>query len=285
MIVLHHNDLDGRCAAAIVNLQVAPLEGEKRRIFIETDYKDVFDVKQVQASERVWIVDFSLKPDVMKELLKVTDRVYWIDHHKTAEAYDYGRELMGVRDFSEPGKSGALLAWEYTQPIANPQEPPLAVQLVSDYDTWQHKLDGDKEFNLGVMLMPFSRDPTAAAWAELFVNTKFVDRMIVQGGTARDFRDSKCEDYCKSYGFETEIGGHEAFAVNLYTFGSQSFGGRMQKYPICIGFVFDGTQFTVSLYSDQGVDTSVISKGFGGGGHSAASGFVCEKLPFKKKGA
>jgi nanoRNase/pAp phosphatase (c-di-AMP/oligoRNAs hydrolase) len=46
-------------------------------------------------------------------------------------------------------------------------------------------------------------------------------------------------------------------------------------------FVFDGEQYTVSLYSKT-VDVSEIAKKYGGGGHKGAAGFQCKKLPFMK---
>ncbi|MDO5845105.1 MAG: DHHA1 domain-containing protein, partial [Methanocorpusculum sp.] len=55
------------------------------------------------------------------------------------------------------------------------------------------------------------------------------------------------------------------------------------KYEIFIPFVFDGEQYTVSLYSTT-VDVSEIAKSFGGGGHKGASGFQCAELPFAKEG-
>lgn len=277
----YHNDADGRCAAAIVYqfLQTGAQAKQAPAIdLIEMDYNRTVDVNAISKAEPIIIVDFSFKPDVMAQVLAKTDAVTWIDHHKTAKVYDYGRDLMGLRHFSEPGKSGALLAWLYCYPGV---QIPRAVELVSDYDTWQHKIAGDKEFNLGLMAQPWASDPSNELWEDLFEShTGMVDQLIKEGLSIRRFRDTKCEDYCRSYGFETEIGGYKAYAVNLYTFGSHTFGERMKQYPICAGFVFDGKQFTVSLYSDTGVDTSMISKGYGGGGHSAASGFQCAQLPF-----
>jgi len=280
MICFHHNDADGRCAAAVVHMAMhlpPPMEGEPNIRFVEMDYNMSVDVDSIKEQETVIIVDFSFKPDVMKKVLARTSNVIWIDHHKTAKDYDYGVILDGRRDFEEPGHSGAYLAWEH---FFNDMPVPYAVALVSDYDTWQHKMNGDKEFNLGLACRPGLADPDSHAWAELFRNEKFVNELICDGAMAMRYRDQKCEDYCSSFGYETEIGGHKAYAVNLYTFGSQTFGDRMKEYPICAGFVFDGNQWTVSLYSDLGVDTSVISKGYGGGGHSGASGFQCDELPF-----
>lgn len=271
----HHNDADGRCSAAVVNLA---MNGEKLE-FIELDYAKDIDVDAIEVGEHVLVVDFSFKPDLMRKVRARAGKVTWIDHHKTAENYDYANELDGKLDFSEPGKSAAYLAWEY---FFKEEPVPWAIKLVDDYDTWKHKIMGDKEFNLGLMLNEWAAQPKDDAWNHLFRSDEFVQGIIKDGVVAMKFRDAKCLDYCRSYGYETEIGGHKAFTVNLYTFGSHTFGKRMKQYPICAGYVFDGRVFTVSLYSDMGIDTSVISKGYGGGGHSAASGFQCKELPFKR---
>jgi hypothetical protein len=134
MIIYHHNDLDGKCAAAIVGkaaesgrmCEFVDGLGSESEIFYkyrEVDYKDnpVFD-KEVRIGELVVIVDFSFKPEKMAELLLLTDRIIWIDHHETAADYHYynpntGNQLInfdGIRDFSkECKKSGCELAWEY----------------------------------------------------------------------------------------------------------------------------------------------------------------------------
>jgi len=283
MICFHHNDADGYCAAAIVNHAYSRPDKGKRKEFVEMDYKKSVDVDLILPDEEVVIVDFSFKPEVMQKVIGKTKNIIWIDHHKTAADYDYGIELEGLRDFSEPGKSGALLAWEYFFQF---DKVPVAVLLVSDYDTWQHKMNDDIQFNLGLMANEWARDPKSPEWDELLSSQSavYADNCICDGYAIEKFRDSRCEDYCRMYGYETEIRGHKAFAVNLYTFGSHTFGKRMKEYDICIGYVFDGSRYTVSLYSDGGVDTSVISKSYGGGGHSGASGFICVQLPFRRSG-
>lgn len=287
MICFYHNDADGRCAAAIVAMAekhgfLKDRMGDDVIVeYEEMDYKKPCPFGKIAADELVVIVDFSFKPDVMEKILDLTENIIWIDHHKTAKDYPYVSDdrVGGVYDFSEPGKSGALLAWEYFYPGI---PTPYSVCLVSDYDTWQHAMPGDKQFNLGLMAKAWCLDPRATEWGDLFSDREYANRLIEDGTVIESFRNSKCEDYCRMYGYETQIGGFRAFAVNLYTFGSHTFGERMKEYDICIGYVFDGEAYTISLYSERGIDTSVISKGYGGGGHSGASGFVCEELPFER---
>jgi len=47
-----------------------------------------------------------------------------------------------------------------------------------------------------------------------------------------------------------------------------------------IGFVRRMGQWTVTLYSRDGINVGEIAKKYGGGGHANAAGFQCEKLPF-----
>ena len=76
MLVIFHADADGRCAAAVV--YKAFLKPDDMR-FIEMDYNKEFPLADVRQNEEVYIVDFSLKPEVMKVLLRITPLVYWCD--------------------------------------------------------------------------------------------------------------------------------------------------------------------------------------------------------------
>lgn len=183
MICYHHNNLDGRCAAAIV-LRRYP-ECRMREI----DYKDNPDFSnEIKAGETVFIVDFSFKPEKMKELLAhKRGFIHWIDHHKTAK--DYGYDLMGLRDFSKPGKSGCELTWEYLFPN-NPM--PEAVRLIGAYDTWRFDTEKyTKLFQEGMKLE--DTNPLNSIW-ELLQNswdsTKRVEAIRTNGLIATKYRDN-----------------------------------------------------------------------------------------------
>src|SRR5574340_865027 len=60
MICIHHNDLDGRCAAAIVNQAASG-----KVLFHETDYKDPAPGDETIRGQDVVIVDFSYRPEIM----------------------------------------------------------------------------------------------------------------------------------------------------------------------------------------------------------------------------
>jgi len=259
MKIFYHNDLDGRCAGAIVNLF---FKNDPDQIeFIELDYKDKVPVERILVNERVIIVDFSFKPEVMEKVLEITDEIVWIDHHKTAFEYKY---------------SGCELAWIFYYPNI---VIPRAIQLIGDRDKWAWKFGKETaEVNQGIKLYP--HQPMDIIWDALLKPDASLLKIRVAGEICIKYRDQFCCDYADSYGFETEYEGYRCFAMGLYMFGSEAFGDRMDKYDICLSFVFDGKRWTVGLYSKT-IDVSQIAKKNGGGGHTGAAGFVCDDLPFK----
>jgi oligoribonuclease NrnB/cAMP/cGMP phosphodiesterase (DHH superfamily) len=273
MICIHHNDLDGKCAAAIVKKYF----GSTEIIFHETDYKDTAPLTKL-AGEDVIIVDFSYPPEVMLNIVELSNSVVWIDHHATAKDYPY-QYLTGLRNFEDKKFSGCELAWMFYFPM---ETMPLSVQLIGDYDKWALKLKPECfQFYEG-MKVKNDTSPQSLLWELLLQDNFYVSSIIDSGCTAVAYRDNYCNDLCKSFGYETEISGHGAYACNQFMFGSGGFGHRFHQYPLCIAYIHDGEQFTVSMYSET-VDVGQIAKTFGGGGHKGAAGFVCKNLPFTIK--
>lgn len=289
MICFHHNDADGRCAAAIVRMAVEKFDQE-RQWYREMDYGRDPDFSEVNEGEAVLIVDFSFTPPVMKRLLERTGNVVWLDHHKTAASYDYGRELGGIRDFTEPGHSGAMLTWMHLFPNTL---APEAVRLVDDWDTWKHVTDGRSEAFVMGLSMEADHGPLWPGWASLLNAGDQswlpggVTEIVERGKAAMRWRTQFAADFCRQYGFEAELAGTVGYVVNLYRLGAKAFGELIKKYPWVAACVFDGRRWTVSLYSvrrgeEQRFDCGALCKKFGGGGHTGAAGFVTEVWPFRR---
>lgn len=289
MKIFYHNDLDGRCAAAIVRLALkqSPTADDGYDVqYIEMDYNRDVPIEDIQPDERIIIVDFSFKPEVMEKVLKITFGVVWIDHHKTIFDYKYSKELDGIRDVNF---SGCELAWKYFFPD---RPMPRAVELIGDRDKWAWKFGKETaEFNMGMQIR--SHQPQDVVWNNLLlpflpeynwaeeISFTGMEHIRKDGCISLLFREQFCKDYANSSGFETMFEGHKCFALNLYHFGSETFGDRIDKYDVCLSFVFNGKNWQVSLYS-KCLDVSEIAKIYGGGGHKGAAGFVCDKLPFRK---
>jgi uncharacterized protein len=273
MICIHHNDLDGKCSAAIVKRahKDVPIK------FIEIDYKDPCPFERC-LNETVVIVDFSFKPDDMAKIINFSSHVTWIDHHATAKDYSY-QNLPGLRNFKDKEEAGCELTWRFyfsSEPV------PMAVSLLGDYDKWSLSMRDSKVFYEGMKLQ--KTDPDSDIWDSLLSNyTALTSEIIHDGLTATLYRDNYCANVRKAFGYETTIDGNKAYATNIYMFGSGGFGEKFYQYPLCIAYIHDGNKFTVSLYSER-VDVSAIAKNHGGGGHKGAAGFVCNTLPFTKAG-
>jgi oligoribonuclease NrnB/cAMP/cGMP phosphodiesterase (DHH superfamily) len=281
MIVFHHNDADGRCAAAIVKRwyhRYPELAIYILRL-VELDYKDRVPVDQICEGETVVIVDFSFKPEVMAAVLAMTNRIIWCDHHVTAKDYNYGQHIDGLRDFSEKGLAGCELTWKHFFPD---KPMPQGVELLGDYDAWRLR-KGDRTFEFYEGLKLYQTDPGAPLWGMILDDhpKAIIEKLCACGRTAIRYRDGYCREIREAFGYETELDGHRAYAMNTYRFGSKGHGEKFTQYPVCIAYVHDGNQFTVSLYSDT-VDVGAIAKAHGGGGHKGAAGFVCHELPWQR---
>ena len=288
--VIHHNDPDGICAAAIVARanqfkffgdEVLPI------IFYSVNYNKMLDFA-LDPDDQIVIVDFSYPPEQMKKLEEAVKwasdpqspgnkNIIWIDHHATAERYGY--QYKGLRDFTDKGFSGCELAWAYFFPDV---PEPKAVGYIGDYDSWRLELENVFDFYEGIKI--FGPEPQAPMWQSLLdspdpgVEDSF-DIVSTSGTICIKYRDIYCALTREKYGYETFLDGHKAFAMNLYGFGSRSFADLFDKYPLVIAYIYDGNTFTVSLYSKT-IDVSEIAKAHGGGGHKGAAGFTCYILPF-----
>jgi oligoribonuclease NrnB/cAMP/cGMP phosphodiesterase (DHH superfamily) len=240
------------------------------------DYKDEFPIDQIEPGETVYIVDFSVPPEMMTRLLSVTDDVHWIDHHKTSiQMYDgYLRDIPGLRVLDSP--SGCECTWRYLYPdVAIPR----GVELIGDRDTWTWKYgDETKYFHFGLQAKETS--PESPIWGFLFspdTGNEIVEDMIRAGHAISCYDENRWAEYKKNLAFEVSFEGYRCIAMNSGMCGSQAFGEN--DYDIMIPFVRCADKHTVSLYSTK-IDVSEIAKKYGGGGHVKAAGFTCKELPF-----
>ncbi len=267
MLCFYHDDLDGRCAAAIAHRAM----GKGR--FIAAHYHRRVATAAVKTGETVIIVDYSMPPDAMKIMRRRAGRLIWIDHHASALASGAGDDLEGYR---ESGRAACELAWRFFFPDF---PLPRAVCLTADRDVWTWRYGEETAaFCEGIRLEP--HHPEAAVWRDLLADDRSVLCKITRDGRiCRRYQRALAAEFVGKYGFEAELEGHRCYAVNFNAFGSDVFGEYYQRYPICVCFVFDGNRYNVTLYS-QNMDVLPIALRFGGGGHRRAAGFGCEELPF-----
>lgn len=313
MKCFYHTDVDGKCAGAIVKKwwdnQLQTLsDGISLDVaeYFPIDYKDDFPFDEILTNEEIYIVDFSLqKEGEFKKLQEITKDITWIDHHKTAiEKHPDIQDLKGIRDIS---KAGCELAWQYFFPN---KDIPLAVTYVGRYDVWDFSEFGEilNEFQAGIRLQ--EHYPESPIWQGLLKESykltideleklqserpnihlkpngqiggldDVLENILKEGKIALKFRTNRYASLVKAFSFFTEFEGYKAICCNVGSVSSQLFDSVKEDYDLMIPFVFDGKQWTVSLYTKKDIDCSEIAKKYGGGGHKQAAGFQCKELPF-----
>ena len=231
-------------------------------------YQD--DPPNVRGRE-VYLVDFSYKSDVVREMLKDAVSIMVIDHHKSAiEDLD---ELFKEGDlgcYMHEGKSGAMLAWEY---FHTGKEPPQLIKHIQDRDLWKFELKGTREIQAALFSYPYDFE----IWDELM--SKDLGELYVAGQAIERKHHKDIAELLKVTTREFKIGGHKVKVANLpYTLTSDAGHKLAQGMPFggCYWDTPEGRVFSLRS-TDEGLDVSEIAKQYGGGGHRNASGF---RVPF-----
>ncbi len=311
MKCFYHTDMDGEAAGFCVHAW-AGIKGphDQSNMMHGINYGQAFPFEIILPDEQVWIVDYSIEPNEMQELLKITENVTWIDHHKTAiEKYkDFSRDIRGVRI---DGVAGCVLAFKYLhwwsdrgggeidlgRDRSDMLPVPRMIELIGDRDVgqWKHG-EVTKLFHSGSSLRDTS--PKSDFWWKCMdheikdlplPNTgnrdariegeKFWNRLFEDGRVIEKYKAQHDKKLNKVLGNECTFEGKKCWAVNRGLIGSDRVEGRLSKYDIIISFYYGKDGWNISLRSEK-IDVSEIAKQFGGGGHKGAAGFRAVNLPF-----
>jgi len=287
MKCFYHTDMDGKCAGAIVKEYYNNSESEKSgETYIPINYKDDFPFDSIVQNETIVIVDFSLqKEGDFERLIQLTDKIIWIDHHKTAiekNAHLEGK-VSGVR---KDGVAGCVLTWNFFFPE---REVPRIVKMLGDYDIWDFSNYGNDLNVLQTGIRLYENHPESCEWRRWleFGNKEYslenFSEIMNKGLIALQYRDKTWAGLIKSWSFWATFEGYKVICCNAGSVSSQLFNSVKEDFDLMMPFVFDGKQWTVSIYSTKDIDCSELAKKYGGGGHKKAAGFQCKELPFHEK--
>lgn len=312
MICYHHNDLDGKCAAAVVAYYSKNTNLDN---YIESDYTGL-KTELCQDNDEVFILDYSFTEDTMQDLLDICDiarKVVWIDHHDSSiDLIKNHPELRSISNLNirlSKYQSGCYLTYQYFYNVS-PGEVPLFIRLISDYDNWNHKSSLCINFVRGLDIE--ENNPTDEIWEDLFdewedymegllepYNEKPLPQfeditsldledeeddflwhkyILDQGVTVSLYLLTQNQFLIDNFGFESYLDNIKCFCLNAKG-NSLTFGRKIKEYPICVTFLFDGEAYNYSLYSeDESISCKEIAERHGGGGHKGAAGFRSTKL-------
>ncbi|MGU7780691.1 DHHA1 domain-containing protein [Burkholderia sp. PU8-34] len=219
------------------------------------------------AGRIVYLVDFSYKREIVKEMVASALRVTLIDHHKTAiEDLD---GLPGLLTFTDLNRSGATLAWDFLFPE---EDRPLLLGHVEDRDLWRFKLPGTRE----IQAFMFSHEYTFELWDRLMsADQAELVKMTAAGAAIERKHHKDVAELVRVCKRRMVIGGHDVPVANLpYTMSSDA-GHLMAQgelFAACYWDTEEGRTFSLRS-ADDGIDVSDIAKQYGGGGHAKAAGF------------
>ena len=249
----------------------------------------------------VFILDFSFPKEVMQWMLERMVLFVWLDHHKTAfEMWcDEERQYCSHEDeyhaiTLDNNKSGAYLSWEYFHPGT---KVPMLIQHIDDYDRWQFKLDGTKEFNKALRsYAPWSFEQWRTLYWSLGCDENTRSRypqFLAEGAAILRAHEQNVQAVvngavmtCNLYvnhgvidvpGGETyDIEEFQGLAANCPPHLVSDVGHELANRSGTFGLLWsldkDG-RCNCSLRSNGNYDVSAIAKAFGGGGHKNAAGF------------
>lgn len=265
------------------------------------------DLRDMVGERDVYVLDFSLPRPGMDELFRSAECVIWLDHHASAFK-DHGFTINAPGEppvtpltrhdiVLDNNRSGALIAWEYFHPGT---EVPMFVKHIDDYDRWQFKLEGTKEFNKALWsYTPWSFEQwrewfydceqgfNHSYWADLYNEGAAILRAHNQNvqsvvkGAAMRCRITEAATYL-GY-FAGPMGDIDEYseppaglAANCPPHLTSDVGHELATqsgtFGLCWALGKDG-KVKASLRSNGGYDVSAIAKVFGGGGHKNAAGF------------
>lgn len=236
----------------------------------------------------IYILDFYFHREMMDYVLAHAKRVVLLDHHKSAFEMWYGSYVKGgqlIEDDNnyillDDNKSGAILAWEYFHPD---KEVPMFIKLIDDYDRWQFKLEGTKEFNKALWsYAPWSFEQ----WKEMFHFANDYSSMLLEGAAILRAHDQNVQVVVKGAGKAclitkyNKVGGvcfqDKGLAANCPPHLASDVGHQLANQSGTYGLLWSINKegkCLCSLRSNGDYDVSAIAKTFGGGGHKTAAGF------------
>ena len=281
-LILHHDDADGRCAAAIAASHAYIIHRVHADLyFFPMDYGRKLDFGIFEGFEfdpyfDVWLLDFSLPVDEMERLEATVgiERLVWIDHHVTAlEKLARFEHWAGLR---RPDKAACALTWAYAGMFGG---MPLAVKLIADRDTWKFE-HGDQARWFHAALDLYDTHPGSQIWENFWLKPEErLEAELSQGCAIYTARRKRLAGVLASLGRAEKLHGTGLTVLSVNYPGSGDLGeiGRELGHEVVHSYVDqekDGRLCRVhSLYSTS-VDVGILAKERGGGGHRGAAGWV-----------
>lgn len=225
-------------------------------------------------NKNVVICDFSYNKCTLENMIKKSNSLIILDHHKSAE-----KELKDIPDnykIFDMNHSGAVITWKYFFPDT---EIPKFIKYIEDRDIWKKEMDYTDEFSLVFQTIPMKFEEY-----DKYLDNNNLEKLIKKGKVILEYNNNSIKQICKYAVVKfSEI--KDKYYMIAYVQSNvlkSDIGNYLvtHLFPNCdfsVTYNYDDlnnvTKF--SLRSDDNKeDVSVISKLLGGGGHRNASGVL-----------
>lgn len=282
-VIYHNADMDGIFCREIARKFIPDAE------LIGWNFGD--PKCEINTDGPIYILDLS--PDCLSDYQHRESSLIWIDHHKSS-IEKWPSDIFGYRI---DGVAACRLAWQWFSKESNISglpikeeylnrtvQEPLSVRLAGEYDVWDHRGDGDLEFQYGLRAQKVIPFELLLEGSERSKDA--VDWIIADGQTAMNYARNMDAMWLGESWHIIEWEGQKFLAQNSVQRGSGILDSKDKPetgHTALMLYGFRGKLWTVSMYHSnhrKDLDLSVIAVKHGGGGHKGACGFTCKELPF-----
>lgn len=305
MQIITHDDMDGYASAAVIYHAFRDAEIISDQSCTIGHYNYGGKVPTINRdADIIFITDYSITNEAFtNDLLEVFKSgkydVFWCDHHITSIDNCKGKykELEDVPGIRSRENCGAALAWFFLNP--GKKTLPYFLKLVDDFDCWKKKIPESDYLNYAFNYLKDLRhifsNPKSSKWATwINTGTGNISGILEYGKKFKEVMEDFDYGNIRRNGF---IGVLDKFPKNKMiclcndSKGSQLFSDLLKckehpngKYDYACAFQYDGSRFTVSIYSNDNAKPNAkeICEAYGGGGHPGAAGFSTKSFFVEK---
>jgi len=218
-------------------------------------------------NKKVYTLDMTFPESVTKRLIRDNIFVTSIDHHKSTKDIT----LSTHKPLFSLDNSGCVLAWNY---FHSKKPIPQFLLSIEDFDIWQLKIKGTRELYAYLDLFDFN----FKNWSSFignFENKEKRKKILDIGAIIVRYENKEIERQVGKNARIVNFEGHKVYAINT-TFSTSLIGDRLCHLLPPLSVIWKQNKLgmiLVSLRGDGTIDTSLIAKKYGGGGHRDASAF------------